>query len=137
MTNQGSRLGLGLLAALAVAGPAAAQDTGWAGGVRADGWPDRRGTSDGGMIILRPAARKGRQGYPRLQLRYEYRDGVKMGGRMFFTLLAVDEYDCKAGKLRNIRMAAFTGHNAEGQSVQDDSGEAWKAPAPGTVDGKS
>jgi hypothetical protein len=130
-------IGLAGLAVMALAHPSAAQDTSWAGGVRGDGWPDGRVTADGDMIIFRRPAPKGPQGHPRLQLRYEYRDGMKMGGRVYFSLLAVDEYDCKAGRFRNVRMAAFTGHNAEGASVQDASGEDWKAAGPGTVDAKS
>ena len=137
MKKHMSRAGLALLTILALAGPAAAQDTSWASGVRGDGWPDGRVTADGDMIIFRRPAPKGPQGHPRLQLRYEYRDGAKIGGRPYYSLLAIDEYDCKAGRLRNIRMAAFTGHNAQGQSVQDASGEDWKPAAPGTVDGKS
>jgi hypothetical protein len=129
--------GLALLATLAAADVAAAQSPGWASGVRQDGWPDGSLTADGDMVIFRRPAPKGPQGHPRLQLRYEYRDGVKMGGKAYFTLLAVDEYDCKAQRFRNVRMAAFTQHNAQGQSVQDDSGEAWKSAAPGTVDARS
>lgn len=129
------------LAALAVAlvhaTPASAQDTSWASGVRADGWPDGRVTADGDMIVFRRPAPKGPQGHPRLQIRHEYRDGMKMGGRTYFSLLALDEYDCKAGRFHNLRMAAFTGHNASGESVQDASGEAWKPAAPGTVDARS
>jgi len=34
-------------------------------------------------------------------------------------------------------MAAFARHNAEGESIQDASGEDWKSAGPGTVDGKS
>jgi hypothetical protein len=130
-------IGVALGLVMALAHPSAAQDTSWAGGVRGDGWPDGRVTADGDMIIFRRPAPKGPQGHPRLQLRYEYRDGVKMGGRTYLSLLAVDEYDCKARRFRNVRMAAFTGHNAAGDSVQDASGEAWKSAAPGTVDAKS
>jgi hypothetical protein len=135
MKTQSSALVLTL--ALTMAGSAVAQDTSWAGDVREDGWPSGRVTVDGDMIVFRRPGPKGPEGHPRLQIRYEYRDGMKMGGRAYFSMLALDEYDCKAGRFRNVRMAAFTGHNAEGQSIQDDSGEAWKAPAAGTVDAKS
>jgi hypothetical protein len=133
------RIGVGLaaVAALAIAGTAAAQGANWTNSVRGDGWPDGSFTADGTMIIFRRPGGKSPEGHPRLQLRHEYRDGMKMGGRAYFSLLALDEYDCKGGRFRNVRMAAFTSHNAEGQSVQDDSGEAWKPAAPGTVDGKS
>ena len=128
---------LALLSTFALADAAAAQSPAWAASVRQDGWPGGSLTADGDMVIFRRPGPKGPEGHPRLQLRYEYRDGVKMGGKTYFTLLAIDEYDCKAGRFRNVRMAAFTQHNAQGQSVQDDSGEAWKAAAPGTVDARS
>lgn len=50
---------MALLTVLALAGPAAAQDTSWASGVRGDGWPDGRVTGDGDMIIFRRPAPKG------------------------------------------------------------------------------
>ena len=129
--------GFALLGALAIADVAAAQNPAWAAGVRQDGWPGGSLTADGDMIIFRRPGPRGPQGHPRLQLRYEYRDGVTIGGKAYFTLLAIDEYDCKAGRFRNVRMAAFTQHNAQGASIQDDSGETWKAASPGTVDAKS
>lgn len=126
----------GVLALGAV--PAAAQDTSWAGDVREDGWGDGRVTADGDMIIFRRPAQAGPEGYPRLQLRYEYRDGVKVGGKTYLSLLALDEYDCKGGRFRNLRTGAFTRHNAEGELRQDPSPDAaWSRPAPGTVDAKS
>lgn len=137
MKTRALEAGLALLAAMALAHPCSAQDTSWAGGVRGDGWPDGRVTADGDMIIFRRPAPKGPEGHPRLQLRYEYRNGMKMGGRAYLSLLALDEYDCKTKRFRNVRMAAFTGHNAEGVSVQDAGGEAWKTAQPGTVDAKS
>jgi len=139
MARCGRREIVGSILALALAaGPAAAQDMSWASGVRDDGWGDGRVTADGDMIIFRRPAPKGPEGYPRLQLRYEYRDGVAMGARRFFSLLSLDEYDCKAGRFRNLRLGAFTGHNAEGASVQPPAKpDPWKAAAPGTVDAKS
>lgn len=132
---------IGAASALAVmlAGAAAAQDTRWANAtVKGDGWGDGTVTSDGDMIIFRRAGPKGPEGRPQLQLRYEYRDGVKMGGKTFLSMLAVDEYDCKAGRFRNMRVAVFPGHNAEGQMLQQPSGPgAWEATKPGTVDAKS
>ena len=95
-------------------------------------------TADGDMIIFRRPAAKGPEGYPRLQLRYEYRDGVKVGGKTYLSLLALDEYDCKGGRLRTLRTGAFTRHNAEGDLRQDPpSAPAWSKPAPNTVDAKS
>jgi hypothetical protein len=121
-----------------VAGAAAAQDTSWAGMVRADGWGDGTVTAGGDMIIFRRAAPKGPGSEPRLQLRYEYRDGVKMGGKTFLSMLALDEYDCKAGRFRNLRVGAFTGHNAQGElRQQPDGASAWETPSAGTVDAKS
>ena len=118
--------------------PAGAQDTSWAGDVRDDGWGDGRVTADGDMIIFRRAAPKGPEGRPRLQLRYEYRDGVKLGARTYLSMLALDEYDCGGGRFRNLRTAVFTGHNAQGESRQDTTPtEAWSKPSPGTVDAKS
>jgi hypothetical protein len=122
----------------AACGSAAAQDTSWAKDVRDDGWGDGRVTADGDMIIFRRPAPKGPEGYPRLQLRYEYRDGVKVGAKVYLSLLALDEYDCKGGRFRSLRMAAFTRHNAEGEQRQEPAAaEPWSKPAPGTVDAKS
>lgn len=119
-------------------GPAVAQDMSWADGVREDGWGDGRVTADGGMVIFRRPAPKGPEGYPRLQLRYEYRDGVKVGAKTYLSLLALDEYDCKGGRFRNLRTGAFTRHNAEGEMRQDPAtAPIWSKPAPGTVDAKS
>lgn len=121
-----------------LAAPATAQDTSWAGDVRDDGWGDGRVTSDGDMIIFRRAAPKGPEGYPRLQLRYEYRDPVKVGAQTYLSMLALDEYDCKTGRFRNLKTAAFTRHNAEGDSRQASGGpDPWSTPAPNTVDAKS
>ena len=128
----------GLLLAGLAAPPAAAQDTRWATDVRDDGWGDGRVTADGDMIIFRRPAPKGPEGYPRLQLRYEYRDGVKVGGKTYLSLLALDEYDCQGGRLRNLRTGAFTRHNAEGDLRQDPAAPpAWTRPVAGTVDAKS
>lgn len=119
-------------------GPAAGQDMSWAKDVRADGWGDGRVTSDGDMVIFRRQAPNGPEGFPRLQLRYEYRDGVKVGPKTYLSLLALDEYDCKGGRLRNLRLGAFTGHNAEGDVRQDPAPDpTWSKPAPNTVDAKS
>ena len=141
MTRRRNRVTASSIAAAALAlaaGPAAAQDMSWASDVREDGWGDGRVTADGDMIIFRRPAPKGPEGHPRLQLRYEYRDGVAMGGKTYFTLLSLDEYDCKAGRLRNLRLGAFTGHNAEGPSLQPPARtDPWKAPAAGTVNAKS
>jgi hypothetical protein len=131
------RFGAALLATALSCAPAVAQDTSWASGLRADGWPDGTVTADGEIIIFRRPAPNSPDGYRRLQLRYEYRDGVKMGGRTYFTLLSVVDFDCKARRFRNVRMAAFTGRNAQGQSVQEDGDGTWESPAAGTVDGKS
>jgi len=118
--------------------PAAAQDMSWAGSVRDDGWGDGRVTSGGDMIIFRRPAPKGPEGHPRLQLRYEYRDGGKIGGKTYLSMLALDEYDCKAGRFRGLRMAVFAGHNAEGESRPGPAGaEPWAKPSPNTVDAKS
>jgi len=126
-----------ILASLACA-PAAAQDMSWAKDVRVDGWGDGRVTGDGDMVIFRRAAPKGPQGYPRLQLRYEYRDAQKVGSKPFLSMLALDEYDCKGGRFRNLRMAVFAKHNAEGESRQTPATvDPWSKPAPGTVDAKS
>lgn len=119
-------------------GPAIAQDTSWASGVREDGWGDGRVTADGDMIIFRRPGEKGPEGYPRLQLRYEYRDGNKMGGVTYLSMLALDEYDCKGGRFRNLRVAVFTRHNAQGESKQQSGpADPWAKPAAGTVDAKS
>jgi hypothetical protein len=135
LRNAAWAIGVALCAAC---GSATAQDMGWAKDVRDDGWGDGRVTADGDMIIFRRAAPKGPEGYPRLQLRYEYRDGVKVGGKTYLTLLALDEYDCRGGRFRSLRMAAFTRHNAEGEQRQEPGGpEPWSRPAPGTVDAKS
>ncbi|MEO6338665.1 MAG: surface-adhesin E family protein [Caulobacteraceae bacterium] len=116
----------------------AAVDTSWAGMVRDDGWGDGGIAAGGDMIIFRRAAPKGPQGQPRLQLRYEYRDGVKMGGKTYLSLLAVDEYDSKAGRFRNLRAGAFTDHNAQGELRQQPAGTgAWETAAAGTIDAKS
>jgi len=129
---------LGLVLAGLVCVPAAAQDMSWASGVRTDGWGDGRVTGDGDMVIFRRPAPKGPQGYARLQLRYEYRDGAKVGGKLFLSMLALDEYDCKGGRFRNLRTAVFTKHNAEGESRQAPASvDPWAKPAPGTVDAKS
>lgn len=110
----------------------------WARDVREDGWGDGRVTAGGDMIIFRRPAPNGPEGYPRLQLRYEYRDGVKVGPKTYLSLLALDEYDCKGGRLRNLRAGAFTRHNAEGDMRQDPAeAPTWSKPAPGTVDAKS
>lgn len=128
---------LAILAAV-VCTSAVAQDTSWAGNVREDGWGDGRVSADGEMIIFRRAAAEGPEGYPRLQLRYEYRDGVTMGAKVFLSLLALDEYDCASGRFRSLRMAAFTGHNAQGESRQGPpQAGPWSKAAPGTVDAKS
>ncbi|PZQ63748.1 MAG: hypothetical protein DI570_08000 [Phenylobacterium zucineum] len=117
---------------------AAAQDMSWAQGVQEDGWGDGRVTADGDMIIFRRPAPRGPEGHARLQLRYEYRDAVKVGGKLYLSLLALDEFDCGAGRFRNLRTAAFTGHNAQGEARQEPGGpEPWSTPAPGTVDAKS
>ncbi|WP_371134659.1 surface-adhesin E family protein [Phenylobacterium sp.] len=127
-----------LIGLSAWAGAAAAQDTRWASAVRADGWPPARLTSDGDMLIYRRPAPAGPEGYPRLQLRYEYRDGEVMGGKRYLSMLSLDEYDCRGGRFRNLRVAVFAGHNAEGQSIQPpDATDPWAKPQPGTVDGKS
>jgi hypothetical protein len=132
------RLACVAFSALLGALPAAAQDLSWANGVREDGWPDGRVTKDGDMVIFRRPAPAGPQGYPRLQLRYEYRDAHVIGGKTYRSMLSLDEYDCRAGRFRNLRMAAFTGHNAEGASLQPpDAVDPWATPAPGTVDSKS
>ncbi|MEW5684016.1 MAG: surface-adhesin E family protein [Pseudomonadota bacterium] len=129
---------LGVLAFALCGGAAAAQDMGWARDVRDDGWGDGRVTADGDMIIFRRPAPKGPEGYPRLQLRYEYRDAVKVGGKPYLSLLALDEYDCRGGRFRNLKTAAFPGHNAQGEPRQDPGGtEPWSTPAPNTVDAKS
>ncbi|MDP3173034.1 MAG: hypothetical protein Q8M88_01195 [Phenylobacterium sp.] len=130
---------LGLMIGLAAgAAPAVAQDTSWASTVRDDGWPAARMTSDGDMLIYRRPAPAGPEGFPRLQLRYEYRDGEVIGGKRYLSMLSLDEYDCRGGRFRNLRVAVFAGHNAEGQSVQPpDSTDPWAKPQPGTVDGKS
>lgn len=127
-----------VLSGVAGAAAAAAADTSWAKTVRDDGWGDGTVTSGGDMIIFRRAAPKGPQGQPRLQLRYEYRDGVKMAGKSYLSMLALDEYDCKASRFRSLRIGVFTGHNAEGESrMQADEKAAWEAAATGTVDAKS
>ena len=128
---------LAALAALA-ASSVSAQDTSWASSVRQDGWPDGRVTADGDMIIFRRPAPSGPEGHPQLQLRYEYRDGEVIGGEAYLSMLALDEYDCRAGRFRNLRLAAFREHNAQGDRLQppDESG-AWSTPKPGTVDAKS
>lgn len=134
------RPALACAAALAAAAftPAAAQDTSWAGSVREDGWGDGRVAADGSVIIFARPAPKGPEGYARLQLRYEYRDGVKMGGKAYYSLLALDEYDCAGGRFRSLRMAAFPGHNAEGEMKPGPSGvQPWETAAPGTVDARS
>jgi len=137
MTGKYKATTLLVLAGLSCA-PAAAQDMGWASGVRTDGWGDGRVTGDGDMLIFRRAAPKGPQGYARLQLRYEYRDGAKVGGKLYLSMLALDEYDCKGGRFRNLRTAVFARHNAEGESRQaPDTVDPWSTPAPGTVDAKS
>ena len=126
-----------LLAAVALT-PAVAQDTRWAGSVREDGWGDGRVAADGSVIIFSRAAPKGPEGYARLQLRYEYRDGVKMGGKDYYSLLALDEYDCAGGRFRSLRMAAFPGHNAEGEMRPGPTGvQPWEKAAPGTVDART
>lgn len=118
--------------------PAAAQDMSWAKDVRDDGWGDGRVTTDGSMIIFRRPAPSGPDGYPRLQLRHEYRDAVKVGPKTYLSLLALDEYDCKGGRFRTIRSGAFTRHNAEGDLRQDpETAPTWSTPAPDTVDAKS
>jgi hypothetical protein len=118
--------------------PAAAQDMSWAKDVRDDGWGDGRVTTDGSMIIFRRPAPSGPEGYPRLQLRHEYRDAVKVGPKTYLSLLALDEYDCKGGRFRTIRSGAFTRHNAEGDLRQDPAtAPTWSTPAPNTVDAKS
>lgn len=138
-TNLGGRaLAVALTVAVGVASPAVAQDTSWAAQVRDDGWGDGRVSADGDMIIFRRAAPRGPEGYPRLQLRYEYRDAMTVGGGRYLSMLALDEYDCRAGRFRNLRTAVFTGHNAEGQSRQaPDAADPWSTPAPGTVDARS
>jgi hypothetical protein len=113
------------------------QDTSWAGSVRDDGWGDGRVTSDGDMIIFRRPAAKGPEGHPRLQLRYEYRDGMRLGGKAYLSMLALDEYDCQGGRFRNVRVAVFANHNAEGESRQQTGTDPWAKPSPGTVDAKS
>jgi len=129
---------LGLVLAGLFYAPVAAQDMGWASGVRTDGWGDGRVTADGDMIIFRRPAPKGPQGYARLQLRYEYRDGAKVGGKLYLSMLALDEYDCKGGRFRNLRTGVFAKHNAEGESRQaPPTVDPWTTPAPGTVDAKS
>lgn len=138
MTRRLGTIAIGIILLGAGAAPALAQDTRWAGSVRDDGWGDGRVTTGGDMIIFRRAAPKGPDGHPRLQLRYEYRDGAKLGGKTYLSLLAVDEYDCQGGRFRNLRVAAFTGHNAEGESRQEPAGaDPWSTPSPGTVDAKS
>jgi hypothetical protein len=128
----------GLVGGVAGAAAAAAPDTSWARMVRDDGWGDGTVTSGGDMIIFRRAAPKGPGGQPRLQLRYEYRDGVKMGGKTYLSMLALDEYDCKAGRFRSLRIGAFTDHNAQGElRQQSDAAPAWETPSAGTVDAKS
>lgn len=129
---------IGIMLAAGAVGLATAQDTSWASMVREDGWGDGNVAAGGDMIIFRRAAPKGPEGRPRLQLRYEYRDGVKMGGKTYLSMLALDEYDCKAGRFRSLRIGAFTGHNAQGGLRQQPDGTpAWEAPKPGTVDAKS
>lgn len=126
------------LIAGALGGAAVAQDMSWAKDVRDDGWGDGRLTADGDMIIFRRPAPKGPEGHPRLQLRYEYRDGVKVGSTTYLSLLALDEYDCKGGRSRNLRTGAFTRHNAQGDMRQDPAtAPTWSRPAAGTVDAKS
>ena len=118
--------------------PASAQDMSWASGVREDGWGDGRVVGGGEMIIFRRAAEKGPEGYARLQLRYEYRDGSKVGGVAYLSMLALDEFDCKGGRFRNLRVAVFTRHNAEGENRQEAGPPgAWEKPAAGTVDATS
>lgn len=134
---RGLACAVGLIVGGAGGGPAVAQDMSWAEGVQEDGWGDGRVTSDGDMITFRRPAPAGPEGHPRMQLRYEYRDAVKMGSRTYLSLLALDEYDCKAGAFRTVRAAAFTQHNAGGEARQDNAPAAWSKPAPNTVDAKS
>lgn len=130
--------GLATVSVGMVVSPAAAQSVSWANGVRDDGWGEGRVTADGSMIVFRRPDARGPQGYLRLQLRYEHRDAVKIGGNLYRSMLALDEYDCKAGRFRNVRMAAFTGHNAEGASLRDASENSpWETPGADTVDAKS
>jgi hypothetical protein len=90
------------------------------------------------LIFFRRAAPTGPEGYPRQQLRHEYRDPVKVGPKTYLSLLALDEYDCKGGRFRTLRSGAFTRHNAEGDLRQDPpAAPTWSKPAPGTVDAKS
>ena len=117
--------------------PAVAQDMSWAKDVREDGWGDGRVTTGGDMVIFRRPAPNGPEGYPRLQLRYEYRDAVKVGPKTYLSLLALDEYDCRGGRFRNLRTGAFTRHNAEGDLRQDPAPPTWSKPAPNTIDAKS
>lgn len=126
------------LALLLTSLPALAQDMAWAKGVRADGWGDGSVTGDGDMVIFRRPAPNGPEGHARLQLRYEYRDGQKMGGKIWLSMLALDEYDCKGGRFRNLRVGVFAGHNAEGASSQPPAtAQPWSKAAPGTVDARS
>jgi hypothetical protein len=135
---RGAACAIGIVFAGLGGAPAAAQDTRWAGMVRDDGWGDGRVAADGDMINFRRAAPKGPEGRPRLQLRYEYRDGQKLGGKTYLSMLALDEYDCKAGRFRNLRVGVFTGHNAEGEMRQQPGGPgAWETPSPKTVDASS
>lgn len=59
-----SKAAIGLVFAALACAPAAAQDMGWASGVRVDGWGDGRVTGDGDMVIFRRAAPKGRRAMP-------------------------------------------------------------------------
>lgn len=126
-----------ILFALA-AWPVTAQDMSWTSQVRADGWPSPARTADGDMLIFRRPAAEGPEGRPRLELRYEYRDGTVVGGKRYLTMLSLDEYDCKSGRLRNLRLGVFARHNAEGDSlVAPPSVDPWTTPQEGTVDAKS
>lgn len=61
-----------------------------------------------------------------------------MAGKTWLSMLALDEYDCKGGRFRNLRTAVFARHNAEGESRQaPTTPDPWAKPAPGTVDAKS
>jgi len=136
--RRGCAWAIGVIIAGVLGAAASAQDATWTGAVLDDGWGDGRFTSDGDMIIFRRPAPAGPDGHPRLQLRYEYRDGQKMGGKTYLSMLALDEYDCAGRRFRNLRTAAFTAHNAQGESRQAPAETGpWEQPAPNTVDAKS
>jgi hypothetical protein len=109
------RLLLPIVAALAVAGAAHAQNevpSEWTSVLVAGDWALAAQNADTVVFAKDPAPRISPQGYHRVQVRFEFATPhLGDGQKTYSSLLVLTEYDCAQNKTRNIQATAFAGHN--------------------------